>query len=154
MADLRVCFEDLGLENVSTVQQTGNVVFSAAASPAAMKRMIESALVQRFDYPVQVQIYRMAQLRQIVAETPFADTETDMHSYVVFCEHGAERSLAGEATDLDSVVEKIVAGEGVLYWRVPKGSTLDSAFAKHLARAKYRNLHTSRNINTLRKIVD
>jgi uncharacterized protein (DUF1697 family) len=49
--------------------------------------------------------------------------------------------------------ERVAAGEGVVYWRVDKGSTLKSNFAKLLTKAKYRDFNTNRNLNTLRKLL-
>ncbi len=76
------------------------------------------------------------------------------HSYVVFFEQGLERQLVAEASALDGAGGTIAVGEGVVYWKVEKGSTLTSDFAKLLTKARYRDFHTSRNINTLRKIID
>jgi len=153
MADLRACFSEMGFDNVTTVQQTGNVIFTGVGSPAALKRTIEDGLSKRFDFPAHVQICRMARLREIVEASPFDDNSAHTHSYVVFFEDGREEELMAEARHLDEEIEQIAIGDGVLYWRVPKGSTLQSAFAKYLTKARYKNFHTNRNINTLRKII-
>lgn len=153
MAELRDCFSDMGFDKVTTVQQTGNVIFSSDESLAALKGTIEASIRKRFVYPARVQVFKMARLRQIVNASPFHGNDPQMHSYVVFFEDGLEKELAAQATDLDNKIECIEVGDGVLYWRVPKGSTLRSGFAKYLTKARYKNYHTNRNINTLHKIV-
>jgi hypothetical protein len=59
----------------------------------------------------------------------------------------------GEVGDDVNDIDRLVIGDGMIYWRVPKGSTLQSGFAKYLTKARYRDAHTNRNINTLRKII-
>ena len=76
-----------------------------------------------------------------------------MHSYFVFFEDGLEKQLAVEASDLDKKLERIESGDGVIYWRTAKGSTLQTDFAKYLTEARYKDFHTNCNINSLRKIV-
>ncbi len=153
MAELRECFSDMGLDEVTTVLQTGNVIFSSDDAPANLKRSIEAGIRERFKYPAHVQVFTMPQLRQIVEALPFDGGDSEMHRYVVFFEDGREVELMAEVRDVQSDVESIELGDGVLYWRVPKGSTLKSGFAKHLTKARYRDAHTSRNINTLHKVV-
>ena len=153
MSELRDCFSDMGLGEVTTVLQTGNVLFNSDDTVTALKATIEAALQKKFDYPARVQVYRLAKLRKIVEGSPFGGGDSQMHSYVVFFEGGLENELVAAVGDLDNKIERVEAGDGVLYWRVPKGSTLTSDFAKYLVKARYRDLHTSRNINTLRKIV-
>jgi uncharacterized protein (DUF1697 family) len=152
MADLRACFGDLGFDDVTTVLQTGNVIFSSDDSLARLKRTIEAGLSQRFGYSAHVQVVRMATLRQILHSSPFDGRDPQRHSYVVFFENGLEKELIAEAKDLDNNIDGVEVGD-VIYWRVPKGSTLQSGFARYLTKVRYREVHTNRNISTLRKIV-
>ena len=48
--------------------------------------------------------------------------------------------------------EEVQCINDIIYWKVKKGSTLDSDFGKLLGVKKFKNLFTSRNINTLEKI--
>lgn len=153
MAALRECCEDLGLEDVSTVLQSGNVLFRSAEGAGALKSTMEAGLGHRFDYPARVQIYTLATLQKIVDASPFFESDPRTHSYVVFFEKGLEKKLIAEVGDGDNDVDRLEVGEGVIYWRVPKGSTLQSGFAKHLTKARYKDFHTNRNINTLRKVL-
>lgn len=49
--------------------------------------------------------------------------------------------------------EKIQRGEGVIYWQVPKGSTLDSTIGKTMGKKRYKSSTTSRNLRTLAKVL-
>lgn len=153
MGELRACFDEMGFDDVSTVLQTGNVIFSSSKSPVTLKRSIELGLSAKFDYPAHVQVMELARLERIIGGSPFSETNPEMHSYVVFLEDGLEQQLAGDASEVLSEAESVEVGDGAIYWQVAKGSTLQSEFAKLLTKARYKNFHTNRNINTLLKII-
>ncbi len=152
MADLKACLEKAGLQNVVTLLQSGNVVFESDMSAPELKKLIESSLSARFGYPAKAQVLAMDSLRAIVASYPFGTAGDSQHDYVIFLENGLEKELAGEPCDLNAG-EQVAAGRGVIYWRVDKGSTLKSAFAKLLTKAKYKDFNTNRNIKTLLKML-
>ena len=153
MADLKACIEEMSLDNVTNVLQSRNVLFNSSKNLTTLKRTIEIGLQKTFDYPAHVQICALERLEQIIEASPFDGSDPKTHSYVVFFEDGLEKQLAVEASDVNNEIECIKAGDGVVYWRTPNGSTLQSDFAKFLTKARYKNFHTNRNINTLRKIV-
>jgi uncharacterized protein (DUF1697 family) len=152
MAELRATLGELGLEHVETILQSGNVRFDAKGSANTIKDQIEAALRKRFGYDAHVQVIEREQLQKIIAAAPFGTAGEDRHDYVIFMERGLERDLAAENVDL-AAGEKVEAGDGVVYWQVDKGSTLQSAFGKLLTRAQYRDFNTNRNLRTLRKLV-
>ncbi|MGH7142387.1 MAG: DUF1697 domain-containing protein [Candidatus Saccharimonadales bacterium] len=154
MADLKACFESIGLKSVKTIQQTGNVLFESSVDARKLKRTIEAALTRSFNYQVRVQVINIDSLREIVAASPFSSQKDSFHQYVLFFEDGLEKELLGEFIDLDSSTEVIKLGNGVIYWSVRVGMTLDSQFAKFLTKAKYKSFNTNRNIRTLQKIID
>ncbi len=154
MDDLRASFEEMGCVDVTTVLQTGNVIFESAERMSALKRSIESGLSARFNYSAHVHVYSVVQLKRLVDASPFEGGDSLTHSYVIFFEQGLEQELAAEASGIEGAGETIAVGDGVIYWKAQKGTTLTSDFSKYLTKARYKNFHTSRNINTLRKIVD
>jgi uncharacterized protein (DUF1697 family) len=152
MTELKALFEDLGFQDVQTILQSGNVVFCDTRSASTLKKIIESALSKKFHYPAKVQVYSLSSIKSIVADSPFSSTN-EYHAYVIFFENGLEEQLMQEADNLDAQVEKVQAGNGVIYWQVPKGLTLTSSFAKYLVKATYKNYLTNRNSTTLQKII-
>ena len=152
MADLKSCFENLGFSDVTTVLQSGNVIITSDQDAGVLKRSIETELTTRFDYPAHVQVIALSALRTIIADYPFTNHNAEHHDYILFFEDGLEQQLAQLAT-LDSTIEQIKVGAGVIYWRVPKGLTLKSSFARYLTKSPYKHAHTNRNIRTLQKVV-
>jgi uncharacterized protein (DUF1697 family) len=152
MADLRAALDELGLENAETILQSGNVRFDSNLSGKRLKELLEQELGKRFEYAAHVQVIEAGTLENIIDRYPFGTKGEDSHDYVVFMERGLERDLAAEEVEL-AKGERVEAGDGVVYWRVDKGSTLQSQFGKLLTRAKYRDLNTNRNLRTLRKLL-
>lgn len=152
MADLKTCFEDLGFANVKTLLQSGNVLLESDLTAGKLKPAIEAALTKTFHYPARVQVLSLEQLRNVVDNYPFGAPVDGMHDYVIFMENGLEKQLLAEPYAL-AAKERVRAGDGVVYWRVDKGSTLRSPFAKVLAKAKYKAFNTNRNLNTLKKLI-
>ncbi len=152
MVDLVALFESLGYSDITTVLQSGNVVFSSAKSEADLVAELEAALTERFDYPAKVQVRSISSVETAIECYPF-DHDDEHQDYIIFFENGLENELVNDAINLDATIEQIQAGERVLYWRVPKGMTLKSEFAQYLTKAKYKNHHTNRNLNTLQKII-
>lgn len=152
MADLKTCLHKAGLEGAETLLQSGNVVFESELDEPELKKLIEGALSQTFGYPAKAQVLSLETLAAIVERYPFGAAGDNQHDYVIFLENGLEKALVAEPCQLADG-EQVAAGSGVVYWRVDKGSTLKSNFAKLLAKTKYKNFNTNRNLKTLQKIL-
>ncbi|MCX7523015.1 DUF1697 domain-containing protein [Microbacterium sp. STN6] len=152
MADLADVFRGLGYAGVKTVLASGNVVFEADAAASALKPVIETALRDRFGYEAWVHVLSVEELAAVVAAYPFEERE-GWHAYVIFVMGG---EVAGDfvalAPGLDAD-ERLQDGDGVLYWSVPKGNTLDSVVGKASGKARYKAQSTTRNLRTLRKLL-
>jgi uncharacterized protein (DUF1697 family) len=153
-AELAELFRQLDLADVRTVLASGNVVFTAAtdADAADLKSSIEQALRDRFGYDAWIVLVPHDDLAALVAAFPFPRAE-DRHDYVVFGsdDTALDDLLAG--VDPDPAVERVARGHGVVYWSCPKGSSTDTVFAKRAGAARFKRTTTTRNTNTLRKLL-
>ncbi len=154
MAELKACFEKNGYKKVITVLQTGNVILESREKDAGkLRTKIEALLAKTFAYPAQVFVLAPEKIKTVVHNYPFKGDGPQFHRYAVFVEEGFEKELVEQAGELDAALEAVEAGKGVVYWRVLKGNTLDSAFGKYMGKAAARYLMTNRNVNTLEKIL-
>jgi uncharacterized protein (DUF1697 family) len=140
----------LGYDDVATVLASGNVLFTTAEPAATAKTRLEQALRDRFGYEAWVHVVTADDMARIVADYPFPRS-AERHAYVVFVVKPEVRAEL-LATELDPDVEQVRVGDGVVYWSVPKGSTLDSAFGRAQAVARHKPWLTTRNLNTLEKL--
>lgn len=153
MADLKAAFEKLGFRDVKTYLQTGNVVFESPERLSDIKPILEKALSETFQYKAYVLLYRFDDLTEIIARYPMLRDEYH-HAYVIFIDKvEVFEELRGIAATLGDESANIMAGNNLLYWKVPVGQSLDTPFSKMSAKAKYKSSVTVRNINTLEKMV-
>jgi len=150
MADLADTVRSVGYDDVATVLASGNVLFTTTDAASAAKQTLESALRERFGYDAWVHVLTTAAIRKIVDAYPF-ERSADRHAYVVFAMKPEVRTEL-LAVELDPAVESAAAGDGVIYWTVPKGSTLDSVLGRAQAKAAFKPWLTTRNLNTLEKL--
>jgi uncharacterized protein (DUF1697 family) len=87
MDRLRGLFRELGLANVRSYIQSGNIFFESDESDrAALSQAIEQHLRQALGYPVPVMLRTVSELEQIVASDPFSQLTVtpEMRLCVVF----------------------------------------------------------------------
>src|SRR5215475_7630717 len=87
MSELVRCFEAAGFDDVKTVLASGNVVFSAAAQPAAaLERCAEAALRKGLGRSFYTIVRSTGVLRRLLDRDPFAalDTRRDAKRVVTF----------------------------------------------------------------------
>ena len=150
MADLAEVVRGLGYDEVKTVLASGNVLFTTQDAAAASKDKLETALRKRFGYEAWVHVLTVDAVRKIIDAYPYPRS-ADRHAYVVFILKPEVRDEL-LAVELDPKVEKAKAGDGVIYWTVPKGATLESAMGKAQSAGKHKPWLTTRNLNTLEKL--
>lgn len=169
-ADLAAVFTSLGFGDVRTVLASGNVVFDAggaAAGPSAagggaqraserarLKTSIEKALRDRFGYDAWIVLVTADELEAAADAFPFDDTDASRQPWVIFCVDDATRDeLVSAASGMDASADPVAPGPGVVYWNPAKGTSVDTPFARVLARAAYKPRTTNRNLRTIRRIL-
>lgn len=149
--ELKKSFIKAGFKGPQTVLATGNVVIESKKSAESLRREIETFLLKEFKFNVRVFVISFDTLKNIVDTYPFTKAGPEYHRYIIFRESDSELSLSD--LQLDDKTEAVLPGKGIIYWRVLKGLTLDSVFAKYLAKISRKEFSTTRNVNTLEKIL-
>ena len=151
MADVAAALTDAGFDNVATLLATGNIVLDSSSSAAKVRTKAEAALRDTFGYEAWILVYDLDQVRAIASGYPFEPEVDGQQSYVTFV---SEPAILDELAELAAGPdEKIARGDGVIYWQVPKGSTLDSTIGKTMGSKRYKSSTTTRNLRTLMKVV-
>ncbi len=123
MATLRRGLSGLGLSNVETYVQSGNVVFDAeGAGPHEHAAAIERLIEREFGLEVKVLVVAAAQLARIAAANPFvadgADEKT-LHATFLFSPPDEADFAALELPAQDG--ERASLAGGVIYLHLPNG---------------------------------
>ncbi|MGC4128367.1 MAG: DUF1697 domain-containing protein [Bergeyella sp.] len=154
MADVCAVFEKLGMEKVSSVLASGNILFQSDKPAEELKKMLESAMSERFGYEAYLFIRNEEEIRNMLEKSPFEKKE-NFHLYVFVANPETENILREEFEKVSKQEgEKAEISGGIFYWQVQKGNTLDSEFGKILGRKSLKAHFTSRNINTFEKIIN
>ncbi len=150
MAELRVCFEELGFDSVSTYIQSGNVLFVAAGVD---ERVIETTLSKRFDYHGRVVVldHRAYQAAEAGAPPDWGVADDEKHN-ALFTLAGTTPEKILDQLPEPSEFERITPAPGVIFWSAPKDRITKTMFVKQLAgHPAYQEL-TVRNHNTFFKL--
>lgn len=145
------CFNQLGLPHALPVLQTGNVIFDSDMNQTSLKRHIETGLKQQFNYDAFIVLLTSEELTHINQSYPY-EKQSEMHNYIIFTSsseiHDEIKHLAIER------FESVSSTDSAIYWQVPKGETLTSQFGKAISSKKYKPFITTRNQNTVIKILN
>jgi len=120
MSDLRRVFEDVGLEDVSTYLQSGNVLFAGKGSAAPLASRLERAIHAELVPGVSVLLRSRAELAKIATSNPFAGHDTSK-LHVTFL---GKRPTAARARTLDpelAAPDEFRLHSRELYLHYPKG---------------------------------
>lgn len=71
MKDLKVMFEELGLQNVSTYIQSGNVIFTSDMKTGQLQEKIEHEIEKRFGFQVTVILRAACVFENLIHNCPY-----------------------------------------------------------------------------------
>jgi len=153
MAELRALAEGLGLGDVETFIQSGNLIFTTALAPAAVEAALERAIEKRFGFTVDVLVRTAEQWRRYAAGSPFADAAADRPNMLhLGLAKAAVRPGAGEA--LGKYVqtgERVHAADDCLWIDYRNGAGRSKLSPAVLDRAVGSTV-TARNWRTVQKL--
>ena len=154
MAELKQELSDLGLEDVATYIQSGNVLFRASGSGSALAPRIEKMLSKTFDYRASVVLRSHAQMRSIVegAPTGFGADPAAYRYDVIFLKEPLTANAVLKKVPTREEVDEVHAGRGVLYFSRLISRAAQSRFYRVFSMPIYQSM-TIRNWNTTTKLL-
>ena len=154
MPELAACFEEAGYGQVSTYIQSGNVLFTATGSGAALERDLEAMLKRRFKLPLRVVVRSQAQLRGIVSHAPegFGSDPSHFRYDVLFLKAPLTSAQAMKQVLLREGVDTAHAGTGVIYHSRLIARASQSLLSRLVSLPVYQSM-TVRNWNTTTKLL-
>jgi uncharacterized protein (DUF1697 family) len=153
MPALKACFERLGVEDVVTYIQSGNVLFTAGSTVTELTGRIEAALGATFDYSASVVLRSRKQMQEIVRRAPDrfgADPKTYRYD-VMFLKEPLTAPAALRTIPTREGVDEVHAGPGVLYFSRVIETAAQSRLNRVVSMPIYKSM-TIRNWNTTTKL--
>lgn len=155
MADLKSAFEEVGLLNVVTYIQSGNVLFqSDEKDKKVLTDKIEKGLSKTFKYEAKLVIISHKELKEIVNEAPRGfgkDAETYRYD-VIFLKEPLTSKEAMKSVRVKEGVDSAHAGKDALYFSRLIAKASSSHLTKIIGMPVYQSM-TIRNWNTTTKLL-
>lgn len=148
MATLRELFAELGLTEIKTYVNSGNVVFSGRKTGAPK---LERAIAERFGFDVPVIVRTRDELADVAAANPLGDVSTNASRYLVLF---ADKAIdAAKADDVEPGAGErfVIRGREAYLW-LPDGVHA-SPLAKAMNEKRFGVRLTGRNWRTVENLL-
>ncbi|MEH6579797.1 MAG: DUF1697 domain-containing protein [Amphritea sp.] len=161
MQDLQLLYEELGLQDVMTYIQSGNVVFCSAMSDkseikAKLEAAIETAIEAKYGFQVPVMIRTAEEFSRALNSMPFEgiDLNTDGTKVLLtfLSDEPSEESIAALQSFV-KVPEQLQIDGKTVYLYCPNGygkSKLSNTFIEN----KLKVIATTRNLKTVTRLCE
>ncbi|PZU87485.1 MAG: hypothetical protein DI528_07425 [Shinella sp.] len=143
MSELKALAESLGLRDVSTYIQSGNLIFRDDEDAASVVGRLDAALAEKLGKPPGVFVRSASELDAILAANPFPDAIPSQLLVTFFAEPLPDNALSGLVAPGGE--EVVVLGREI-YVHYPIGAGRSRLKLPVLKRG------TARNINTVAKL--
>jgi uncharacterized protein (DUF1697 family) len=153
MAVIKEAFVDLGLSDVRTYINSGNVIFSTRASDTQkLGARIEKALEQRTGLPIKVLVMDHKALKKLVDAVPrdWVDDKT-MRTYVLLLWKQLDDAKILERLPFRPGVDNLRYAPGAVIWQVDRKDIARSRMNRIMGMPYYKQM-TIRSANTMRKL--
>jgi len=152
MTDLRLLLKDLGLEDVNSYIQSGNLVFrSEKVDTSELSEKISAAIADNYDFKPKVLILKKEKFVWDMEANPFPEVESDdRRLHVFFLAEKAENPDIAGMEEVKNDSEQFELTENAFYLYAPDGvghSKLVSKLDRLIGVPT-----TGRNWRTIRKI--
>jgi len=153
MARLKACFEALGLSDVITYINSGNVIFrTRATDPRKLESRIEKALSDAFSLPIGTIVRSLREIDELLCHLPPSwHGDTPRKCNVIFLRHPIDRPDIVLGLKPKPGIEELHYYPGALLWSADTSNLGKSAMIKLSSNPTYKEM-TVRILNTVRKV--
>ncbi len=152
MKELKALLEGLGLVDVVTYLNSGNVVFSSSMGTLELTRLVEDALARAFGEPIPTLIKTSAEMVSIAESIPSEwKSDAEQQTYVAYLFSDVDKQ--GLVSELPVQMEflNIYYTPGAIVWNIKRENYNRSHITKIAGHSSYARM-TTRNVNTARKL--
>ena len=154
MPRLKATFEGLGLKDVKTYINSGNVIFSSEATREQLKARTEPAIIQEFGLRVPVVLRSRDEMTALVRAVPkHWVTDATMKCDVMFLWPALDQPEIVQQIPHRPELEDLVYYPGAVVWRVDRANVTRGRVLRIIGTGTYKQM-TVRNVNTVRKLTE
>ena len=154
MAHLRQELTELGLEQVETYINSGNLFFESAASKEELLDLLGHFFRDRYPFIQSFSLFSAEDYEQDIAALPVWWQEDLARKDILFYTEGLDQEAVWELVSSFSLGDEIIhRGNLGIYWgKYSEDSYAKTAYHKHLMKMPFYRQITIRNANTFDKI--
>jgi len=156
MAELKVLFTKIGLNDVTTYIQSGNVIFTSEENNTLkIETEIIKAIKTKFGYDLKVLVITKKLLKNIFSSNPFlADKNKVLSSlFVTFLHESPNKEGIPLLKNYTTKQEEFIVDNKIVYLHYPNGSGR-SKLSNNLIESKLKSSATTRNWRTITKLLE
>lgn len=155
MAELKICFERLRFNDVTTYINSGNVIFSAQKKTnPELASDIATGIKDYFGLDVPAVVRTSEQIDEVVKKLPKAwTTDKTMRTDVIFLWDEVDYPAVIDEIKINPEVDNLIYIPCALIWNLDRQHYTKSKMHSFIGTKIYK-LSTARNSNTVRKLQD
>jgi uncharacterized protein (DUF1697 family) len=154
MGELKLAFESLGFDKVTTYINSGNIIFNSNDdSSDDLAKVIEKAIEEKFGLEVKVLVKNYEQIKKLNENIP-ADWTNDLEQKtdILFLWEIVDYPKIVDEIEHTSKVDNLIYCESAIIWNIDRRQYFNGSRMNKLVGTKvYKNM-TARNVNTVRKL--
>lgn len=152
---LKQTFEQVGMNDVVTYINTGNIIFTyKSLSKTELSRILEEAIHKDFGLKIKVVVRSVDDIRDIINAIPETwKNNQDMKSDVMFLWDEIDDESVLENLVIKPNIDMVKYVSGAILWSVDTKNITKSGKTKIVGSKLYKQV-TVRNVNTARKIYE
>jgi uncharacterized protein (DUF1697 family) len=155
MHQLKATFERVGMDDVQTYINSGNVIFhTGAAEPTHVAHQLEAAIHADFGFPVMVMLRNMHAITAIVNAIPASWVDGKAAKCdVLFLHQDLDHEHVRNQLTIKPEIDHVTSVPGAMLWHVDRAQLTRSGLMKLPGSTLYQKM-TIRNCNTVRKLAE
>jgi Uncharacterized protein conserved in bacteria len=153
MRELTTALEGIGLKDVRTYIQSGNVIFSSSKTAARLAGEIERCIEKKFGFHSKTFVLSVPELRRAAAGNPFPQADAEPKTlHLFFLAEPAKAAQLDAMNELKAKTEQFALTSKVFYFYTPQGFGISKLAAK-VGRLLGVEM-TARNWRTVNKLLE
>lgn len=156
MAELKVCFEELGFADVKTYLNSGNIAFSSEQDDKdSITSNLEQKLKETFCFHIPVFVISQKELEDVLSHAPewWGNENKDIYDNIIFIMKPATfQEIIREIGDPKEGLEQIRDYQQTVFWSFDRKEYQKTNWWSKTASANISGMLTIRTAGTVRKI--
>ncbi len=154
MADLKVLLTKMGLQDITTYIQSGNIVFFSNLSARKIEETIKQAIFKKYGFDVPVMIRTSEEIKIIFNNNPFLPNEKNIDKlYVTFLSENPVLENIDHLKKMDFNGDQFVIDKSQVYLFFSEKYS-KSKLSNNLIESKLKVTATTRNWKTVRTLFE